>query len=76
MLSFHFNAFLSLELSFHRSISPTFYEQLLGAQIPNAQKETDDFTVFFSLLGSAPTKAAHKNVGEIEPCRLSQRRSI
>ncbi len=28
------------------SISSMFYKQLLGAQIPKAQKDTDDLTVF------------------------------
>jgi len=28
------------------SISPTFYEQLLNAQIPKAQKKTDSLIVF------------------------------
>jgi len=35
-------------------------------QIPKAQKETDDLTVFFALLESARIKAAHKHVGEID----------
>jgi len=34
------------------SISTTFYEQLLRAKIPKAQKDTDDLTVFFAHLGS------------------------
>jgi len=49
------------------SISPTFYEQLLHAQIPKAQKDTDDLTVFFALLGSAGVKTSCKHVGEIDP---------
>jgi len=39
------------------SISSTFYEQLLRAQIPRAQK-TDDLTVFFALLRYVRIKAA------------------
>jgi len=38
-------------------ISSMFYEQFLHLQIPNAQKKTDNFTVFFALLGSAFVKA-------------------
>jgi len=34
------------------SISATFYDQLLHMQIPKAQKDTDDLTEFFKLLGS------------------------
>jgi len=45
------------------SISPTFYELLLRApQFPKAQKDTDDLTVFFALLGSVHKKAAHKTL--------------
>ncbi len=40
-----------------RSISSTFYEQLLILQIQKAQKDTDDVTVFFALLGSEHVKA-------------------
>jgi len=32
-------------------------------QIPKAQEDTDDLTLFFALLGSAHVKAAHKRVG-------------
>jgi len=42
------------------SISQTFYAKLLLAQIPEAQKKTDDMIVFFALLGSAYVKAASK----------------
>jgi len=35
-----------------------FYKQLLCAQIPKAQKKTDNFTVFFALSGSACEKDA------------------
>jgi len=44
-----------------------FYEQDLCMQIPKAQKDTDNLTVFFVLLGSAHVKAARKHVGEINP---------
>jgi hypothetical protein len=45
-----------------------FYEQLLCAQIPKVQINTDDgLTVFFSLLGSACVTASRKHVGEIDP---------
>jgi len=37
------------------SISPTFYEQ-----IPKAQKDTDDLTVFLALLESSRVKATRK----------------
>jgi len=39
------------------SISPTFYEELLHAQIPKAQKKTDGLTVFSALFGGALVKA-------------------
>jgi len=48
-------------------ISTAFYEQLSCPQIPKAQKDTDDLTVFFTLLGSASVKSACKHVGEIDP---------
>jgi len=38
-----------------------FYKQLLRAQIRNLKK-TDNLTVFFALLGSAPLKAACKTL--------------
>jgi len=38
------------------SISPTFYAQILHAQIPKEQKKTDGLTVFFELLGSTCVK--------------------
>jgi len=47
------------------SISPTVYEQLLHPQIPKAQKDTNDLTIFFALLGSSLIKAACKRVDEI-----------
>jgi len=42
------------------SISSTFYQQLLHAQIPKAQKKTVNLLVFWALLGSVQTKAAHR----------------
>jgi len=42
------------------SISSTFNEQLLLAQIPEAQKKTDNFTLLYEPLGSALIKAARK----------------
>ena len=42
------------------SISPMFYEQLLRAQIPKAQKSC--LTVFFVLLGSAQVKAGRRTL--------------
>ncbi len=48
-------------------IYPTFYDQFLCVQNPKAQKDTDDFTVFFVLLESARVKAVYKHVGEINP---------
>jgi len=42
------------------SISSTFYMQLLGMQIPKAQKDPYDVTVFFALLGYVCIKAACK----------------
>jgi hypothetical protein len=43
-----------------------FYEQLLWAQIPKAQNNTDDLTVFFAQLGSVRIKALSKHVGKIK----------
>jgi len=45
------------------SITPTLYKQLLHAEIPKAQKDTDDYV----LLGCMRVKAACKHVGEIDP---------
>jgi len=42
-----------------------FYEQLLHAQVPKEQKDTDDMNVYFALLGSLRIKAVHKHVGEL-----------
>jgi len=39
-----------------------FYEQLLRAQIPKLQKDTDAFTVFFALLVFLNVKAACKTL--------------
>jgi len=44
------------------SISSTFKEQLLCAQIPKAKKDIDDLTVFFTLSGSGHEKAASKTL--------------
>jgi len=41
-----------------------------GVYFPKAQKDTDDLTVFFVLLGSACVKATHKHVGEISSWTL------
>ena len=41
-------------------ISSTFYEQLLLSQISQVKQ-------LFELLGSALVKAAHQNIGEIDP---------
>jgi hypothetical protein len=46
-------------------ILPTFYEQLLRLQIPNAQK--DEPSVFLALLGSVCTKAARKMLVKLTP---------
>jgi hypothetical protein len=40
------------------SISSTFYEQLLRAEIPKAKKKTENLAVFFALSGSVRVKAA------------------
>jgi len=42
------------------NVKSTFYAQLLRVQVPKAQKETNDLTVFFAHLGSLCVKAAHK----------------
>jgi len=51
----------------HGSISPTFYANLLNAKVPKAQKDTDDLTVIFALLGSARVKALHKMLVKLTP---------
>jgi hypothetical protein len=47
-------------------MSPISYEQLLCAKIPKVQKDIDELTVFFKLLGSGLIKSGHKHVGEID----------
>ncbi len=65
---------LSASTTFHifflrlLSISPTFYEQLLCSQIPNAQKIVKS-SVFFALLGPVCIKAAHKTLVKLTPDR-------
>jgi len=49
------------------SISSTFYEQLLQAQIPKAQKRQSSFQSFLALLGSVRSK-----VDEIDPKRYNK----
>jgi len=44
------------------SMSPTFYEHLMGAKIPKLLKDTHDFTVFCSLM-----ICARKYIDEINP---------
>ena len=56
------------------SISPTFYEQLLHAQSPKAQKD-GQLKQLFAVLGSAWVKAARKPVDEIDP-RLKSETSV
>jgi len=48
-------------------ISSTFYEQLLGVQIPKVQKKTVKLSVFFVLVGSAHVKAAHGTLMKLTP---------
>ncbi len=43
------------------------YKQLLRVKIPKVQKDTNDLTGFFALLGSALVKGVCKRVGEIDP---------
>jgi len=57
----------SLELRKQGSISPTFYSQLLSAQIPKAQKDTDDLTVILVLLKYMRLKAARKTLVKSTP---------
>ena len=52
------------------SISSTFYTQLLRAQIPKAQKDTQ-LKQLFVLSGSAPVKAECKHIDEIDPSTQS-----
>jgi len=49
-----------------RSIAPTFYVQLLSAQIPKGAKRNWWLHWIFTLLGSALIKAEEKHVGEID----------
>jgi len=49
------------------SISSTFHEQHLSAQIPKAQKKTVKLSVFFTLLGSAPENAALRTLMKLTP---------
>jgi len=51
-----------IQYSYLGSISSTFYVQLLRLQIPKAQKDTDDLTVFFTLSGSTSVKAECKTL--------------
>jgi hypothetical protein len=48
-------------------ISPTFYSELLCGQIPKVQKETDDLTVIFALLGFECVKASSKLLVKLTP---------
>ena len=71
----YFNSNLSLkngeamkENPFQLSISPTFYKQLLRAQIPRVQKDSQ-VEQLFALLGSALVKAAGEHNDEIDPGR-------
>ncbi len=61
------------------SISPTFFKQLLSAQIPKAQKDIDYLTVF-ALLGSLLAKTARKTLmkltHEIDTRSYSLRRGL
>jgi len=50
------------------SISPRFYAQLLGTQIPKAQKVISH-QYLFALLGSARIKAVHKMLVKLTPKR-------
>ena len=52
------------------SILTTFYEQVLCAQIPKVQKDTDDWNDFGIY---THVKARHELVGEIDPrCQFNQ----
>jgi len=44
-----------------------FYEHLLQTQIPKAQKDTNDLSVFFALLGSVCVKASRKMLVKSTP---------
>ena len=58
-----------------RSISPTFYAQLLRAHIPKAQKDSQ-LKQLFALPGSAGVKAGHKHIDDIDPWRPSYKRNL
>ena len=47
------------------SISPTFYNLHLQAQIPKTQKDSQ-LKQLFALLGSERIKAAHKHIDEFD----------
>ena len=49
-------------------VLPTFYEQLILAQIPKARKRLS-VKQLFALLGAAGVKASSKHIGEIDPWR-------
>ena len=49
------------------SISPTFYEQLLRAQIPKAQKKRVKLSSFFAILESAHVKPVRRILVKLTP---------
>ena len=51
---------------FQWSIPPSFYEQLLHAQIPKVQKDRH-IKQLLALLGPSCVKAARKHINEIDP---------
>jgi len=51
------------------SISQSFYEQLMRAKIPKAQKKQSSHQCLFSLLGSSQEKAVHKKLMKLTPER-------
>ncbi len=55
------------------SISLTFYEQLLHAHIPKAQKDNQVISVFFHFLGSACIRAVHKMLVKTTPEEKGER---
>ena len=57
------------EIDPRRSISPSFYKQLLHPQISKAQKRQCIKQQLFALLGPACVKAVRKHVDEIDPWR-------
>ncbi len=50
-----------------RSISSTFYEQLLHVQIPEVQKDSQVGSLFCAFLGSARAKALGKMLVKLTP---------